>query len=593
MALLTEHSSLILSNFMKDSLLRNFPSSLRFECLGLLLLLSPANVWAQAPLLVSRVPAANAVAAPGAAPVVLGFSALVPAGTLVHVVGDLYGGRRPGPLVLAGNTATLTPVPPFGPGELVRVSVPSTGAGPQVYEFRAAAGVAAATFGPRQTLAAVGVLPTSVAPGDFDGDGDIDLAVSNAGNGGTSGNGFVFIYRNNGLGQFTRTSQSLIAKLTQEVIATDAELDGNLDLMHVEFASPGLFVNRNDGLGNFVIGGGGPGEFDSVIAADFNGDGYPDYATTGSQNQLTVGLNNSRQPQILYTITRVTLGNFINRAAVADLDGNGTLDLAVPNGADRFPYIHLRFNNGAGQFTAQPMLTMPTSTYELVTGDFDNDGRADLLAVSGTLPNLYFCRNLGSGAFAAPVATALPTQQPANIVVADLNGDGFLDVAVTSRTTAVIQILLGNGTGVFTPTAATLTANGVATKIYAVDVNGDRRLDLVTAVTTTNSVDIFLNQAAPLATVTSTAFAGLQLYPNPTADGSFHLRLPLPAGQAALPRHAQLYNALGQVVQTIALPQGAASELATDVDVRPLPPGVYALHLTLGEARTVRQVVVK
>ncbi|MFD2719500.1 alpha/beta hydrolase fold domain-containing protein [Hymenobacter monticola] len=84
--------------------------------------------------------------------------------------------------------------------------------------------------------------------------------------------------------------------------------------------------------------------------------------------------------------------------------------------------------------------------------------------------------------------------------------------------------------------------------------------------------------------------AGLQVWPNP-ASGSFQVALPLPAGAAA-PVVAELTNVLGQTVRRLQLAT-AGQQLAGEVSVRGLAPGVYQLHLTVAGTALVRRVVVE
>jgi hypothetical protein len=87
--------------------------------------------------------------------------------------------------------------------------------------------------------------------------------------------------------------------------------------------------------------------------------------------------------------------------------------------------------------------------------------------------------------------------------------------------------------------------------------------------------------------------AQVQLFPNPTA-GSFHVQLPLLTGKAAQQAvSAQLTNALGQVVLNRTLPATAGRAIEAEFDVRSLGAGVYNLHLTVGDTKVVRRVVVQ
>lgn len=558
------------------------------------LCLAAGTAHAQAPVIVSRQPEANAVAAPGAAAVVVGFSSPAPLAAGLHVVGNRYGGQRPGPAAVAGNTVSLVPVPAFGPGELVRVTIPGTGAGvgPKVYEFTAATGAAAAQFGPRQSVP-VGVLPVAAAVADLDGDGDVDLAVANAGNGGTTSNGRIIVYLNNGQGQFTANGVGNPATITPDVTAADVDLDGAIDLVYIADVTRTVVYDHNNGTAGFTSVGQVTPAGENVVAADFDGDGHPDFATVSNQqNRLTVGLYN---PAAVgkYTTAVFTFGDYPGKAAVADLDGDGDLDLAISNGANVSPLVNRFLNNGLGQFSVAPSLPLPTAGEQTAAGDVNNDGRADLVVASYVLGGpLYVLRNLGGGAFAPPLTVPVALNDARYLTLADLNGDGYLDVAVASSTTNMIQVLLGNGTGQFTP-GSTLAASGRINNLYSADLNGDRRLDLVAVVQSTASVNLFFNQAPVLNTTPATTLGGLACYPNPVSGGYLHIYLPLLPAQLGQERHAELYNGLGQLVQRVALPTGPGQEVLTNVDVHGFVTGLYTLRVCVGEATSTSQVSIE
>jgi hypothetical protein len=112
-------------------------------------------------------------------------------------------------------------------------------------------------------------------------------------------------------------------------------------------------------------------------------------------------------------------------------------------------------------------------------GDFDGDGRVDVVTANGVggsqgvsilLTNsdgsLQAARNFvtGSGLTA--------------VVVGDFNGDGHMDVAAADKATNTLSILLGNGDGTL-QSATSIGLAGVPTSIFASDLNGDGESDLV------------------------------------------------------------------------------------------------------------------
>lgn len=126
---------------------------------------------------------------------------------------------------------------------------------------------------------------------------------------------------------------------------------------------------------------------------------------------------------------------------------------------------------------------VPTAFQQMVSGDFNGDGKLDLAAT--TLNGISIFLGNGDGTFQAPVNYAYGAgQAPFAILAADFNGDGKLDLAFTlTLSSSDVAISLGNGDGTFQPPAefpaGTLPYEGGA--LAAGDFNNDGKLDLAVA----------------------------------------------------------------------------------------------------------------
>lgn len=177
--------------------------------------------------------------------------------------------------------------------------------------------------------------------------------------------------------------------------------------------------------------------------------------------------------------------SFIGAVALADLNGDGKLDMVFADGGTRT--ANVRFGNGDGTFAAPASYAAGTYPFDFTLGDFNGDGKTDLLVTS---PTMTVLAGNGDGSFQAPVATALAIV-PTTIGVADFDGDGKLDAIVSSvsGTNTTLSLLHGNGNGTFqSPLSIGSYAFAVQSRIG--DFNGDGKLDL--AVTYSSSMAILL-----------------------------------------------------------------------------------------------------
>jgi hypothetical protein len=228
-----------------------------------------------------------------------------------------------------------------------------------------------------------------------------------------------------------------------------------------------------------------------VLGVDLNKDGFTDIIATGVTDTATqktgvgVFLSNgdgTYKPGVVYDMTTSAAQAFI----IDDVNGDGVPDILVPNTtASSTTQLTVLLGKGDGTFTVGPSTPLSvTMLYTLLglaqpiaTGDFNGDGKVDVLTADGML----YLGN-GDGSFAAGTQ-ALPSLNfvTTAYAVGDFNGDGKLDVAQMSTSnnpSGTIIIFTGHGDGTFAQGFA-YDAVPEGTALVATDLDGDGHLDLV------------------------------------------------------------------------------------------------------------------
>lgn len=328
--------------------------------------------------------------------------------------------------------------------------------------------------------------PMSVATGDFNADGKLDMQVANM-NANT-----VRCFLGTGTGTFTTTGQVGVGQTPTSVAVGEFNGDGRPDFVTTNLDGSNVSVRLGLGSGftsgptNFAVQS---GPF-SVAIGDFNGDGLSDLvvanATSWSVSVLLGNGNGTFAPAVSYPTAMGTI--FV---AIGDFNGDGKSDLAVANANSN--NISIMIGAGDGTFTLTRNVSVGASPVYVVVGDFNVDGRADLAVTTGGSSVSVLLGN-GTGNFAAPVNYAAGSGAR-GLVSADFNGDGRLDLAVVNQYADNVSVLLGTEPGAFAPPVN--FAVGFGPFALAVgDFNGDARADLVTTNRDGDNISVLINNTS-------------------------------------------------------------------------------------------------
>jgi hypothetical protein len=283
-----------------------------------------------------------------------------------------------------------------------------------------------------------------------------------------------------GFGQSTLSS----VNFPYQVITLDANGDGKLDLAATVLDDSAISILLGNGDGTFQP----PATYSAngfpfaIVAGDFNGDGKIDLAFSSITSDQSTGfvsvLLGNGDGSFQSANQEFDVGTNPLNLVTADFNNDGKLDLAVavaPPGSGT-PVVAILMGNGDGTFQGATDYSFTTGVADIKTGDFNGDGKLDLVAA--IVDGVSVMLGNGDGTFQPPVNYPTAVQSE-SVVTADFNRDGRLDLAVQAVAgKGAVSILLGNGDGTF-QNHVDYQLSGIG--LVAADLNGDGVLDLATS----------------------------------------------------------------------------------------------------------------
>ncbi|MGP8055077.1 MAG: FG-GAP-like repeat-containing protein, partial [Limisphaerales bacterium] len=275
---------------------------------------------------------------------------------------------------------------------------------------------------------------------------------------------------------------------------------------------------------------GGSGSYLTVIA-DLGGDGKPDLVVANAYDgNISLFRNISTNGTIIFA-SRVDLPSFGGTPAglaVADVDGDGKLDLVVSDNINNVIWVYRNTSTpgtlATNSFAAPVGFSVGADPRAVRVMDLDGDGRPDIACVNNADNTISILRNIGvAGSLTtnsfAPQLVLATGSNPHDLVIVDLDRDGKPDLAQINYAPSFLSVFRNISvpgvidTNSFAP-RVDFSASGEGNSIVAGDVDGDGKVDLIVGWAGGSAVAVYRNLANP-GSLDANSFAAEVDFPAP------------------------------------------------------------------------------
>ena len=353
---------------------------------------------------------------------------------------------------------------------------------------------------------AAGNSPNGIFASDLNGDGHIDLAVTNNGPYSVGGD-TISIFINNGNGTFQPAVYYWGGGDPNKIFISDFDIDGDNDLAVSSEGYNYLSILNNNGDGTFQ-----PPEISflegvfavaDIFGADLDDNGRKDIVLVDYNliSQLSVLTNwGEFYPPVQYCLHYYSQPYSV---FAVDLDNDSDKDLAAVQLG--YPQalipgmVSILLNNGYGHYslTNEYNIGLLSNTNSVFAGDLNNDTYNDLAVANMGYYNVSVIINNGNGTF-QPEVNYGTGGTPTDVFISDLDCDGDRDLAIANEIIGSdITVFLNYGNATFQSAMHFETGNEPRS-LFAADLDGDGDKDLAVANPIDDNISIMFNNTNPL-----------------------------------------------------------------------------------------------
>lgn len=340
------------------------------------------------------------------------------------------------------------------------------------------------------------------AVGYINADAASDVVAARRGSGASDA---LYVRLGNNAGAFAG-GVDLPSYFPDDVVLHDFNVDGALDIASFRSLSSQVALQLGDGLGGFGAASltNALSDIKQFAVTEFDQDGLPDLISAGLNGvELFKGLGTS------FTDIGAYACGDAHALALADFDGNGHADIAIPDkshwGVVGGDDVRILFGDGAARFRAPAVLRFAFTGFvadsaNLGIGDVDADGDPDL--IGAIVSRLHVRRGDGTGAFTDASPFGQQSQRVTLIRAGDLDGDSRADavygrqkyIYATTNEPGALRVQMAPPGSTFAPPVELVAVTGAdVTGFSLVDLDGDGDLDIVSQWNAPPNLRAFVN----------------------------------------------------------------------------------------------------